>query len=210
MTQREAGELIEWDDARGFGFVRSGSGDRLFIHATAFDRAIRRPQPGDRLSFRRGPGRDGRPSVVSAQIAGATGHAAPSGERIERIERAQYASALRIALAAILLLALMAGRSLGHTPDWLLLAYGAMGVVSAFAYWNDKRAALAGRWRTRESTLHLLDFAGGIMGGLLAQVALGHKTAKPDFAIVTIIIWLAHLLGLAALALGVDLAALLA
>ena len=38
---------------------------------------------------------------------------------------------------------------------------------------------------------HLL---GGIIGGLLAQAALRHKTAKPGFAAVTILTAIAHLL----------------
>ena len=73
----EAGELIEWNDVRGFGFVRSRDGDRLFIHAKAFERSLRRPEIGDRLLFQRGPGRDGR--AASGRRCAMRGFAWPTG-----------------------------------------------------------------------------------------------------------------------------------
>ena len=198
----EAGELTDWDDAKGYGFVRSRHGDRLFIHATAFERSLRRPEIGDRLLFKRGPGRDGRPAVIQAQIARATFRPVPRGPSTERVEQARSARFLRIALAAGLLLALLFTRNIGRAPDWLLLAYVALGVVSAATYWLDKAAAGAGRWRKSESTLHMLDFAGGIIGGLLAQAALHHKTAKREFAGITFAIAAAHFALLAVLGSG--------
>jgi uncharacterized membrane protein YsdA (DUF1294 family)/cold shock CspA family protein len=198
----EAGELIEWNDAKGFGFVRSRNGDRLFVHATAFERAVRRPEIGDRLLFQRGPGRDGRPSVVVAQIAGARPRMVVRGPSPERVEQAQSARFLRIALAAGLLLALVVTRNIGRAPDWLVWIYVAMGVASAAIYWLDKEAAETGGWRQRESTLHSLDLIGGIVGGLLAQAALRHKTAKREFVQITLVIVAAHAIFLGALGFG--------
>jgi uncharacterized membrane protein YsdA (DUF1294 family) len=45
----------------------------------------------------------------------------------------------------------------------------------------DKSAARRDRWRTRESTLHLLGAIGGWPGALAAQQLLRHKSAKPSF-----------------------------
>ena len=53
---------------------------------------------------------------------------------------------------------------------------GAASILSFVEYWRDKRAAIAGRRRVRESTLHLLDLVGGWPGGLLAQRLFRHKS----------------------------------
>lgn len=197
----ETGELREWNDDKGFGFVQPKSGARLFVHISAFERPARRPEIGDRLAFTRGPGRDGRPAVVAAIIAGAT--LRPSTPSPERIERAQFSRALRIAIAAVLLAVLVLAQYLGRAPGWLLSVYFVAGAISASAYWLDKAAANAGRWRVSEGRLHGIDLLCGIIGGLLAQAALHHKTAKPDFALATWGIALMHLAGFAALIAGI-------
>ncbi|HJV36229.1 MAG TPA: DUF1294 domain-containing protein [Geomonas sp.] len=56
-------------------------------------------------------------------------------------------------------------------------------VVSFLSYALDKSAAKSGRWRTRESTLHLLALVGGWPGALLAQQVLRHKTRKRSFQV---------------------------
>jgi uncharacterized membrane protein YsdA (DUF1294 family) len=61
------------------------------------------------------------------------------------------------------------------------IAYVVLSVVAFFAYAVDKSAAIKGRWRTSESSLHLLGLACGWPGALLAQQFLRHKTAKPSF-----------------------------
>lgn len=184
----EAGELVEWNDVRGFGFVQSSKGERLFVHISAFEHPLRRPEPGDRVAFTRGPGKDGRAAVVTVQIAGLTRQVVRKGPSADRIEGAQLARALRLLGAGLLLGAVIV---LG-LPRLVLWIYLLMGGVSFIAYWLDKRAAQAGRWRTHETTLHSIDLFGGIIGGLLAQAALHHKTAKPSFTGVTFAIVLLH------------------
>ncbi len=191
----ETGELVEWNDDRGFGFVQPVTGSRLFVHISAFERPIRRPEIGDRVAFRRGPGKDGRPAVVAAQIAGGTFRPKPRGPSVERIEGAQAARAYRL-LAAVVLLAAVIVLPVPRLGIWI---YVGMGTVSVIAYWLDKRAANAGAWRTPEATLHGIDLCGGIVGGLLAQAALHHKTAKPDYAFVTFGIVFIHFAALLAL-----------
>lgn len=93
--------------------------------------------------------------------------------------------------------------SLGRAPSNLLLIYLIIGAISFFNYWRDKRAAEAGKQRVRENTLHLGDLVFGIVGGLLAQAVLRHKTAKPDYASITGIIAALHIAGLALLITGV-------
>ena len=187
----EAGELAEWNDERGFGFIQTSSGERLFVHIKAFGHLARRPVALDRVSFVRGPGRDNRPVAVRAAIAGMRPEVAVQ-ELSDKIETAQFARALRMTAAAILLLMIVAAQSLGTAPRWFIAVYLAMGFVSALTYWLDKRAARTGRWRIAEATLHGIDLWGGIIGGLMAQVILHHKTAKTSFAAVTAAIVLLH------------------
>ena len=59
--------------------------------------------------------------------------------------------------------------------------YVGASAVTFFAYAKDKSAAQRGAWRTPEDTLHLLAFAGGWPGALLAQQFLRHKSTKPEF-----------------------------
>ncbi|MEO8628918.1 MAG: DUF1294 domain-containing protein [Betaproteobacteria bacterium] len=64
--------------------------------------------------------------------------------------------------------------------------------VSAFAffvYWDDKRRAQRGDWRTPESVLHFLEFAGGWPGAMLARAWLRHKSSKTSFRIKSWLQW---------------------
>lgn len=94
-----------------------------------------------------------------------------------------------LAIIAVLLVSVFAGR----LTIAMLWVYGVVGVASAMAYLFDKRAAIRGERRERESTLHLLDFFFGIAGGLLAQQLAHHKTQKPGFAAITWLIATLHL-----------------
>ena len=195
----ELGELVVWDDAKGFGFVLAGT-ERLFIHISAFDRPDRRPVLGDELSIERGPGRNGQPAVVRAVITRKSLRKVPGTSAA--VSAAQLARAMRIAAAAVLALLITIAESLDRAPAWLLLLYTVVGCISAVGYWLDKRAARTNGWRVSEATLLAIDFAFGIIGGLLAQAALHHKTAKQGYAATTIAIALVHLLALTLLATG--------
>ena len=66
-------------------------------------------------------------------------------------------------------------------PAWALGAALAINVWTFLAYAADKSAAQNGRWRTRESHLHLLSLAGGWPGAWFAQQRLRHKSRKARF-----------------------------
>ncbi|MFA0568056.1 DUF1294 domain-containing protein [Vibrio gallaecicus] len=63
----------------------------------------------------------------------------------------------------------------------LFIAYIVMSILTFALYAKDKRAAIKGQWRTKESTLHLFSLLGGWPGALLAQAKLRHKTQKQPF-----------------------------
>lgn len=87
---------------------------------------------------------------------------------------------MRFLIPAFLLLAL-ALAVLWKPPAWIALVYLLASAITFLVYAKDKSAARRGRWRTAESTLHLLALAGGWPGALLAQHLLRHKSAKTDF-----------------------------
>ena len=69
---------------------------------------------------------------------------------------------------------------------WMVIptAYFVMSFVAFIAYAIDKRAARQGKWRTPESTLHILEFLCGWPGAWLAQRWLRHKSVKTSFRVV--------------------------
>ncbi len=75
---------------------------------------------------------------------------------------------------------------------WILLAYVVTSVITFLVYGLDKRAAVRGRGRTPEATLHLLELLGGFAGALLAQRVFLHKRAKRGYQVVFWLIVLLH------------------
>ncbi|MCR8724734.1 DUF1294 domain-containing protein [Frigidibacter sp. ROC022] len=78
-----------------------------------------------------------------------------------------------------------------------LLAINAAAYV---AFHHDKRCAVAGDWRIRESTLLWLAFLGGGVAAKLAQHRFRHKTRKQPFARLLNVMLLANLLAIPAMA----------
>src|SRR5687768_3011356 len=68
-------------------------------------------------------------------------------------------------------------------PAGVLLLYLVASVAAVAAYRVDKSAAQSGRWRTAESTLHMLAVIGGWPGALVAQRMFRHKSRKPQFRV---------------------------
>ena len=81
--------------------------------------------------------------------------------------------------------------------SWLLLViYFAVSLITFAVYWWDKSSARHGRWRTKESSLHLLGLLGGWPGALAAQRLLRHKSSKQEFLTV---FWVTVFLNVAAI-----------
>ena len=67
---------------------------------------------------------------------------------------------------------------------YILLIYAVASLVAFAAYGLDKRAAVRGRRRVAEATLHTTELFGGFPGALLAQQVFRHKRAKARYMIV--------------------------
>jgi uncharacterized membrane protein YsdA (DUF1294 family)/cold shock CspA family protein len=201
MKQR--GQIIQWDAARGYGFIATADGQRnIFVHV----RDVRggAPQAGLAVEFEliQVGGKGPRAMAVVPVGAAAATPVSPQRRRALAARRAAPPPAgnprwlLVALLAALVLLGLAHARGLIGWP-----ALGALLVLNAItfvSYAVDKSAAEAGRWRTPEQTLHALALAGGWPAAGLAQSALRHKSSKPSFQRAYLLTVLANLGALAA------------
>lgn len=204
---RLTGTLVEWNDERGFGFVESGDGTRVFCHVKAFAVRVRRPMPGDRLTYSIAHDAQGRPRATSVRPVGLEDARYNTGVGRGGLRNARTASPRRsaensrpvtLALAGVASFAVLLAYLCvtGRIPSVVCLGYPALSVVTMAAYAFDKSAARNGRWRTQEQTLHLLELAGGWPGAWLAQAFLRHKSRKTSFRIE---FWFCVVLNVAAL-----------
>lgn len=211
MTRQ--GQLVRWEAARGFGFIRSPdvSAD-VFVHLRDFvDRDVA-PQVGMVLQFEEIHVGGKGPRAVAVQALGATlrrtGKLPAPARRFEakvpgRTRRREAAPAPSSALPFTLLsigyaFVLGYGVSVMRIPMVALGALLLASLLTFFVYGFDKNAAETGRWRTKESTLHLLALIGGWPGAWCAQRVFRHKVRKAGFMAVYWATVLAHIAAVAA------------
>lgn len=184
---RYQGRICQWLDDKGYGFIApNGGGEPVFVHVSAFVRRRQRPQGNERVTYELG--RDGKGRTQAREVA-FVGEARPEPAFAGGLLQAPLLGG-----AFLLFVALMALK--GRLPHGVLLLYLICSLIAYGAYWIDKSAAKANRWRTPESTLHFWSLIGGWPGALLAQRRLRHKSAKPAFLA---IYWLTVLLNCGAL-----------
>ena len=183
------GTIQTWQDDRGFGFIEPAQGGQaVFVHIKSFtSRGGGRPQVGQRVTFEVEMNAQGkkRAKNVAVVSAAATTSAVQRQRQRQRQRRAadspaQWGTASLFALPAFLLVYL-AVAVIWRVPGWVAALYAGASVVCALVYAIDKSAAVAGRWRVSESTLHTLSLLGGWPGALVAQQVLRHKSNKASF-----------------------------
>lgn len=174
---RVKGTLVEWNDDRGFGFVEAaGGGARAFCHISQFAfRSRRRPMVGERVTYELS--RDERGRLRAAQIQPVTAPRRPKEERTPL----RMSPCLAV-FFSVMFLSILAGMAITGRLPWIVpIAYVVASVMALVTYALDKSAAMKGRWRTQESTLHLLALLGGWPGAWISQLLFRHKTRKGSF-----------------------------
>ena len=197
------GQLVQWNYARGFGFIQGEDGRRYFVHISAIGRIATRPRIGDAMTFTASSGSDGRPQARLVRILGANPVSSYAQRPMSGPSRTNASTIeWRFGCAIVLVILLGAGLLLGRIGWPIALAYGVMSMVAFLAYRADKLFAENGQWRISEVTLLALDLCLGVIGGLLGQAWFRHKTRKPGYVASTVLIAAVHLIWLGGLALG--------
>jgi uncharacterized membrane protein YsdA (DUF1294 family)/cold shock CspA family protein len=154
--------------------VQPDSGrQKIFIHISDFNNSHRRPEQSLAVSYIATTDDSGRAKGKSILFKGE--------KRTPNIKKpGLFSIAMLVIFTAFALVSVVF-----HTLPRLVLAfYLLICVITFIAYAIDKSAAIKGRWRTKESTLHLLALIGGWPGALLAQQKLHHKSSKQAFLFV--------------------------
>ena len=168
---RRQGVLAEWNDDRGFGFVKpTGGGSRVFVHVSAFPRS-QRPVIGCEVTYAEIRDERGRARAGVVKYLTPPPTRRPKGAGMPAV-LAVVGSFFALLIGLVLL---------DKMPVTLLAADGLLSGAAFFMYGEDKSAAEQGRWRTPESTLHIVALVGGWPGALIAQRFFRHKTKKQPF-----------------------------
>jgi uncharacterized membrane protein YsdA (DUF1294 family)/cold shock CspA family protein len=174
------GTIKSWNDERGFGFIEPRLGGQdVFVHIKSLPAGTGRPAVGLWVSFEVETNADGKKRAKSVQFA-------PQSKALNTRRPEAPAPWTAVRMLALPVFAILYGyvaTRWAFRPQ-VAMAYAGVSTVAFVAYAIDKSAAIQGRRRTPESTLHLLGLACGWPGALLAQQVLRHKTSKPTFVAV--------------------------
>ena len=171
------GKLKSWNDERGFGFIEpTQGGDDIFVHIKALPPGAGRPTVGLPLSFEVEPGPQGKKRAKSVEFIRTRG---PT--RQARSESPAPWTPARILVIPVFVLLYAFVASQWSVRPVVAVVYLLASLLAFMAYALDKSAAIQGRWRISESTLHVFGLACGWPGALLAQQLLRHKSSKPSF-----------------------------
>lgn len=170
--------IIRWDDARGFGFMRSpDTSADVFFHVKDWAGGSTRPVVGLGVAYEEINVGGKGPRGMAVRPAGQIGSSIRSSRRTATSSSHGADTNPGPMLLLIFAYAVLLGwcAASGRLQIAIVLSVFPLNVATFFAYWFDKAAARRGAWRTSEQTLHLLSLLGGWPG------ALRHKSRKASF-----------------------------
>lgn len=171
------GTLTQWNDDRGFGFIKSAvGGPDIFVHIKSFEGQTARPLNGQSVTFEVEVSADGKKRAKRVLPA----HFLAVPKRFRREPAGQFGTASWFAIPVFAAIYAVT-HSFWRTPSWVAWAYLGTSVACFLAYAADKSAARAGGWRVSEQTLLILGLIGGWPGAIAAQQLLRHKSTKVAF-----------------------------
>lgn len=172
---RLQGKVLNWNDDKGYGFVEpNGGGERAFVHVKAFNPRSRRPVTGEVITYELTREKNNRYKAENIKFARESKN---TNKRRKPKNSSSFGSVFILFFCIGLLMSVLIGR----LPVLVVGIYVGMSLIAFIAYAIDKSAAQNDRWRTQESTLHMLSLIGGWPGAFLAQTKLRHKSSKTEF-----------------------------
>jgi len=178
LTTR-VGEVVRWDNDRGFGFIApDDGGSNVFVHVSDLAPGSPRPHVGDRVDYALERDDRGRMHAARVSLHHTIGEANTPGVVRRRPQRWSVIEMLAVVGFAVML---GAGVLVYELSVSVPVAVVLVSLVTVFAYADDKRRAEQGRWRTSESSLLLLCLLGGWPGAIAAMRWYRHKTTKASF-----------------------------
>jgi uncharacterized membrane protein YsdA (DUF1294 family)/cold shock CspA family protein len=170
----ENGIISDWKEEKGFGFIKPYiDGKKLFFHINDYSYRHKRPVQNLKVQYLTSTDTKGRKCAVD--VAPIKGHKNNGYELRQKFFSLVLFSAFSATLYFLFQSALI--------PVELIFLYAVMSVIAFLMYAKDKNAAELGKWRTSESTLHILSILGGWPGAKIAQSFLRHKSKKMSFRI---------------------------
>ena len=95
-------------------------------------------------------------------------------------------------VAVLSLVCLVAAATMAPLTPLPFVAYPVFSSLAFLMYARDKLRAIRGHWRIPESSLHLVEAAGGWPGAYIAQQMMRHKTVKTSYQVTFWLIILLH------------------
>lgn len=191
------GKLTKWNDKRGFGFIQSEErSQEIFLHISDLKDSTRRPQVGDTIYYHTQT-KDGKIRAYNAFILGAKNKPSLSSKSLKKAT-SNAKNKYPFPILEVLLLSILPLIGSLHfvwttaNPIPLIL-YPVMSLLTSILYAEDKYRAKLGKWRISEKMLHICEFAGGWLGGFIAQRKLRHKSIKSSYQIVFWVIVTLHI-----------------
>lgn len=173
---RHQGRITRWKDDQGYGFISPNvGGEEVFLHIKAFKPRQLRPVGDETVTYELVSDASGRPRAAAVAFVNGAGRRTMAG--------AGGPSRFPLLVVALFFAFFGVSTAAGRLPLVLLGFYAFVSLIAFAAYALDKSAARSGRWRTAESTLHLLSLVGGWPGALVAQNRLRHKSRKASFLV---------------------------
>ena len=178
------GQLIKWKDEKGFGFIQpENQSQEVFLHISELKDLTRRPQVGDTIYYHLIV-KKGKIRAGNAFILGARSKPSSSSKSLsKKVNKYPFPYWEALVLSILPLAGSLHFAWITANPIPIIL-YTVMSLVTFFLYAEDKSRAKRGQWRISERTLHLCEFAGGWLGGFVAQRKLRHKSIKSSYQIV--------------------------
>jgi uncharacterized membrane protein YsdA (DUF1294 family)/cold shock CspA family protein len=169
---RYQGKITRWNDGKGYGLIiPSDGGEDVFVHISFFVKGQRRPIGEEIVTYEVASDERQRAYATNVMFLGRS----VSSPRVPR------GTATATALALYFFTFIGVSVAFGLLPVAVLVIYLVVSCLAFAFYGSDKSAAQNDRWRTRESTLHLLGLLGGWPGALVAQRLFRHKSRKRSF-----------------------------